>query len=261
MAPRLYGPSPRCATLLTCCHRVRREAQPPIRRRSTTPFSIDQNDIGPRHETSYRRLWNTPPGMSTTHRRPHLPAALPDRSSSPSTKASPGRYRTSRHPLGKTSGNEPSRRRPGASARIDVVGPPRRTSSHAKFTGPGAIPRSSRPTRPRGRHPRAYAAPLQASARAGIRDDWCTRPSGTRSRWTLSSRAPSNVSGDIRMILHGGRATVNGRRSGHSLRLQHCDHTRPAILDQSLTRAASTSTAFGQAGRCAVLRFGVDMGY
>ena len=50
---------------------------------------------------------------------------------------------------------------------------------------------------------------------------WSTTASGSprsRARWTRSSRkTQEHVSGDIRLVLHGGRIIVNGRRSDESL--------------------------------------------
>ena len=109
-----------------------------------------------------------------------------------------------------------------------------------------------------------HAAPLQASARADV-GDWCTRPSGTR-RSRVDGRFhrahQQYVSGDIRMILHGGRATVNGRRSESSLYdFNLATYETGDTFDQSSSRGFID--IYGLQSKLAAardVRFGVDMG-
>ena len=71
------------------------------------------------------------------------------------------------------------------------------------------------------------------------------------------------VSGDIRMILHGGRATVNGRRSESSLYdFNLATYETGDTFDQSSSRGFID--IYGLQSKLAAardVRFGVNMGY
>ena len=195
----------------------------PIDVTKKSPYSVDQNVWGRAVETGFLEdIWNAPDrGRLLLHRRTRPSRVTPTRWSSPSTRASrsPSTARPSRccRPI------QQLNRRAGAQGvgRLDIVedrlvG----IKSREVYEAPGAI---------------ALITAHQELENVTVERDLARFKRQVEQRWgelvydglwfsplkyaldSFIANTQEHVTGDIRLVLHGGRAVVTGRRSGQSL--------------------------------------------
>ena len=196
----------------------------PINVTKRSPFSVDQNVWGRAVETGFlEHLWNAPTKDVYDYTEdPTVNWSTPDEVIVGFEHGVP--VSIDGRPVTVLQAIEELNRRAGAQG----VGPPRRRRGPARRHQEPRDLRGARarwcssPRTPNSSTSRSNANWAGSSARpTSGGPSWSTTDSGTRRsspRWrAFVAKTQEHVSGEIRMVLHGGHIAVNGRRSEESL--------------------------------------------